>query len=340
LAGASDNRVPPRRLVVAHRRLPPDCRNGHHAVTRVVALGGGHGTAVTLQAARRYATQITAIVSVADDGGSTGRLREQLDVVALGDLRKCLVALAAEGSVLARAFEHRFPEGDLAGHAVGNVVLAGMLEAAGGLVAGIDETAALLGAAGRVLPATVDRVALKATGDGGEVSGQVAVSNARRIERVSLVPEDCAPPDEAIRAIETADQIVIGPGSLYTSVLAAASVGPIARAISGARAQRVYVCNLRPQIPETEGYSVADHVAALERHGITVDVVLWDPSMGMAVGETRARVVARPLASPSRPVHDPARLAAALSDLLGSGGTCRHRQGRADVHTNTGGTAG
>ncbi len=309
-------------------------------MTRVVALGGGHGTAATLRAARRYATEITAIVSVADDGGSTGRLREQLDVVALGDLRKCLVALAAEGSVLARAFEHRFAEGDLAGHAVGNIVLAGMLEAAGGLVAGIDETAALLSAAGRVLPATVDRVALKAIGAGGEVNGQVAVSNAGRIERVSLVPEGCAPPDEAVGAIEAADQIVIGPGSLYTSVLAAAAVGPIARAISGARAQRVYVCNLRPQIPETEGYSVADHVAALERHGVAVDVVLWDPSMGMEVGEAGVRVVARPLASPSRPVHDPVRLAAALSDLLGSDGPCRHREGPADVDAGTGSTVG
>ncbi len=299
-------------------------------MTRVVALGGGHGTAVTLRAARHYAAEITAIVSVADDGGSTGRLREQLDVVALGDLRKCLVALAAEGSVLARAFEHRFSEGDLAGHAVGNLVLAGMLEAAGGLVAGIDETAALLGAAGRVLPATVDRVALKAIGANGEVNGQVAVSKAGRIDRVSLVPEDCAPPEDAIRAIEAADQIVIGPGSLYTSVLAAASLRPIARAISDAKGQRVYVCNLRPQIPETEGYRVADHVAALQRHGVAVDVVLWDPSLGMDAGETGVPLVARALANPSRPVHDPVQLAEALSDLLGSGSPSTPRGGRVE----------
>ena len=298
-------------------------------MTRVVALGGGHGTAVTLRAARCYADEITAIVSVADDGGSTGRLREQLGVVALGDLRKCLVALADEGTVLARAFEHRFADGDLAGHAVGNVVLAGMLEVAGGLVAGIEETAALLGAAGRVLPATAERVVLKAVGSGGEVNGQVAVSNTGRVERVSLVPEDCVPPREAIEAIEAADQIVIGPGSLYTSVLAAAAVRGIARAISNARGQRVYVCNLRPQIPETEGYRVADHVAALERHGVDVDVVLWDPSTEMDVGEPGAPVVARPLASPGRLVHDTGRLAAALSDLLGSG---RGREARWEAH--------
>lgn len=288
-------------------------------MTRVVALGGGHGTAVTLRAARRFADEVTAIVSVADDGGSTGRLREQLDVVALGDLRKCLVALAGEGSVLAAAFEHRFAEGDLAGHALGNVVLAGMVEAAGGLVAGIDETAALLGAVGRVLPATTERVVLKAVGGGGEVNGQVAVSKAGRIERVSLVPEGCAPPEEALRALDAADQIVIGPGSLYTSVLAAAAVEGIARAISSATAQRVYVCNLRPQLPETEGYRVAEHVAALRRHGVEVDVVLCDPTAGMEQGDPGVPVAVRQLAGHNGLVHDPARLAGALSDLLASG---------------------
>jgi uncharacterized cofD-like protein len=306
------------------------------ATTRVVALGGGHGTAVTLRAARLYADDITAIVSVADDGGSTGRLREQLDVVALGDLRKCLVALAAEGSLLARAFEHRFGEGDLAGHPLGNVVLAGMVEAAGDLVTGIDETAALLGAVGRVLPATTERVVLKAVGAGVEINGQVAVSRATRIERVSLVPEGCTAPAEALAAISAADQIVIGPGSLYTSILAAAAVEGIGRAISAARAQRVYVCNLRPQLPETAGYGVADHVAALARHGVEVDAVLWDPSsevqavMGAgACGDDGVRVddrarldgvrlVARRLAGRSRLVHDPALLASALSDLLAS----------------------
>lgn len=288
---------------------------------RAVAIGGGHGTAVTLRALRRFAGVITAVVSVADDGGSSGRLRAQLDVVALGDLRKCLVALADDRSVLARAFEHRFCDGDLAGHAVGNVVLAGMVEAAGDLVRGIDETAALLGAAGRVLPATVERVTLKSVGASGEVTGQVAVSAAGRIERVTLVPEACAAPPDALDAIASADQVVIGPGSLYTSVLAAAAVEDVARAIASARAQRVYVCNLRPQLPETEGYSVADHVGALERHGIHVDVVLWDPAGGLEAGDVGVPLVSRPLAGRNGLVHDPERLAAALADLLASGGS-------------------
>jgi uncharacterized cofD-like protein len=286
---------------------------------RVVAVGGGHGTAVTLRAARHYASAVTAIVSVADDGGSSGRLREFLDVVALGDMRKCLVALAADQSVLAQAFEHRFAEAELAGHALGNLVLAALTDAAGDLVAGVDDAARLLGAAGRVLPATTERVVLKAEADHGEVSGQVAVMSAGRIRRVSLVPSDASPPVEAVVALEAADQIVIGPGSLYTSVLAAVAVPGIAEAISRAEGQRVLVCNLRPQLPETEGYDVAAHVRALREHGVEVDVVLCDLSSGMEPGrapEGGARVVDRPLAGANGLVHDPDRLADALRDLL------------------------
>lgn len=286
-------------------------------MSRVVALGGGHGTAVTLRAARRYATWLTAVVSVADDGGSTGRLRAQLDVVALGDLRKCLVALAADGSLLAEAFEHRFTEGDLSGHALGNLVLTGMVEAAGGLLRGIEESAHLLGAVGRVLPATTERVVLRAVGAAGQVNGQVAVSQATRIRRVFLDPPDAVPPPAVVEALLAADQVVIGPGSLYTSVLAAAAVDGVARAIERTRAQVVYVCNLRPQLPETAGYGVGDHVDALRRHGIEPDVVLVDEASPIRDGSC-AEVVARPVAAKNGLVHDPVGLANALSDLLAS----------------------
>jgi uncharacterized cofD-like protein len=282
----------------------------------VVAVGGGHGTAVTLRAARRYGGELTAVVSVADDGGSSGRLRELLDVVALGDMRKCLVALADPSSVLARAFEHRFEEGELAGHALGNLVLAGLVDAAGDLVQGIDAAAGLLGAAGRVLPATRQAVVLKADAAQGEVNGQVAVSLAGRIRRISLVPDDSSPPAEALEALGAADQVVVGPGSLYTSVLAAAAVHDVAAAIRTSPGQRVYVCNLRPQLPETEGYDVAAHVAALTEHGVDIDVVLCDSSGGLALGDVAAPVVERPLAGRNGLVHDPDRLAAALADLL------------------------
>jgi uncharacterized cofD-like protein len=256
------------------------------------------------------------VVSVADDGGSSGRLRELLDVVALGDMRKCLVALAADDSVLARAFEHRFEEGELAGHALGNLVLAGLVEATGDLVAGIDAAARLLGAVGRVLPATSETVVLKAEAGGGPVAGQVAVAAAGRIHRVSLVPADPTAPPEAVAALGEADQVVIGPGSLYTSILAAVAVPGITRALATTAAQKVLVCNLRPQVPETEGYDVAAHVVALEEHGVAVDVVLVDSTCGLDLGPVGPPVVDRPLARPNRLVHDPARLAGALADLL------------------------
>jgi uncharacterized cofD-like protein len=282
----------------------------------VVALGGGHGTAVTLRAARRYAGLLTAVVSVADDGGSSGRLREILNVVALGDLRKCLVALAADDSALARAFEHRFDEGELAGHALGNLILAGLVDATGDLVDGVRAAAELLGAGGDVLPATVERVVLKAESDHGQVAGQVAVSRAGHIQAVSLVPGDARPPELAVERILTADQIVIGPGSLFTSVLAAAAVGEIAEAVSRSRAQRVYVCNLRPQQPETAGFDVAAHVDALNRHNVEVDVVIYDSSQGMPLGDLGISALDFHLTEGNALVHSPVRLAHALASLL------------------------
>jgi uncharacterized cofD-like protein len=282
----------------------------------VVALGGGHGTAVTLRAARRYAGQITGVVSVADDGGSSGRLREILKVVALGDLRKCLVALAAEDSALALAFEHRFDEGELAGHALGNLILAGLVDATGDLVAGVQAAAELLGADGDVLPATVERVVLKAESDGGQVAGQVAVSRAANIQTVSLVPGDARPPQLAIDRILAADQIVIGPGSLFTSVLAAAAVAGIADAVARSGGQRVYVCNLRPQQPETAGFDVAAHVEALSRHNVEVDVVIYDSSQGMPLGQLGISALDFNLTEGNALVHSPVRLAHALASLL------------------------
>jgi uncharacterized cofD-like protein len=282
----------------------------------VVAIGGGHGTAVTLKAARRYAGTLTGIVSVADDGGSSGRLRELLNVVALGDLRKCLVALSDDDSALALAFERRYDEGELAGHALGNLILTGLIDATGDLVLGVREAARLLDARGDVLPATTERVVLKAESAQGTVAGQVAVMGTADIRTVSLVPGDARPPALALERIAEADQIVIGPGALYTSVLAAVAVRGIAEAVAASAAQVVYVCNLRPQIPETEGYDVAAHVAALARHDVPVDRVLCDTIPGMAIGTTDAAVRDVSLTGENALVHSPAKLAHALSGLL------------------------
>ena len=228
--------------------------------------------------------------------------------------------------MLARAFEHRFDDGELAGHALGNLVLAGLVEATGDLVAGVDEAGRLLGAVGRVLPATTDKVTLKADGRRRRGPG------AGRGQRSRPHPPGLARARAGRRRRRrrsrrwpTADQVVIGPGSLYTSVLAAVAVPGIADALAATSGQRVYVCNLRPELPETAGYDVGDHVAALKEHGVDVDVVLWDPSAGVSAGRVDGSVVGTALTGPNGLVHDPARLArravrsAAMSGLLKSG---------------------
>ena len=282
----------------------------------VVAIGGGHGTAVTLRAARRYAGTLTGVVSVADDGGSSGRLRELLNMVAVGDIRKCLVALAEEDSALAVAFERRFDEGELAGHVLGNLILTGLIDATGDLVLGVREAAQLLGACGDILPATTERVVLKAEAAEGTVAGQVAVMGTGDIRKVSLVPDDAQAPPLAVERIAQADQIVIGPGSLFTSVLAAVAVRGITEAVASSAAQVVYVCNLRPQVPETEGFDVAAHVAALARHDVKVNMVVCDSIQGMDIGATDVSVLDVPLTGENTLVHSPAKLAQALSGLL------------------------
>jgi uncharacterized cofD-like protein len=289
---------------------------GHPDPPTVVAIGGGHGLAATLRALRTYTDDVTAVVSVADDGGSTGRLRATGDRPAPGDLRKCLLALARQESPLARAMEHRFSDGDLAGHAFGNLLIVAMAETDGDLVAALAEIGRLLDIVGRVLPATTETVELRASSHSGEeVAGQVAVSSRSDLSTVTVAPADAAACVDAVEAIAVADQIVLGPGSLYTSVLAATAVPGIAEAVASSPAQLVYVCNLHPQDRETAGYGVADHVAALQRHGLEADIVLHDPhTIGDAPGVAGA--VAAPLARSSGRAHDPHLLGKALSELL------------------------
>jgi uncharacterized cofD-like protein len=285
---------------------------------RVVAVGGGHGLAASLRAARLYAGELTAIVSVADDGGSSGRLRRQLGIVPPGDLRKCLVALSDPGSLLGQVFEQRFDaeSDELTGHALGNLVIAGLITAAGDVQGGLDEAGRLLGATGRVVPAATEPVVLKASSDGGEIEGQTAVMDTAHIRHVSVIPADAVASPEAVAAIERADQIVVGPGSLFTSVLAALAIPGIAQAIRAAPAPTVYVANLRPQAAETEGFDVADHVAAVVAHGIDIDTVVAD-STAIALGALDVPVVDRSLAKTNGLAHDPAKLASVLAGLVG-----------------------
>ncbi|MBM3675216.1 MAG: uridine diphosphate-N-acetylglucosamine-binding protein YvcK [Actinobacteria bacterium] len=289
----------------------------------LVAIGGGHGLSVTLSAARCYASEITAVVSMADDGGSTGRLRRDLGVPAPGDLRKCLVALAADpDGAWARAYEHRFGVGELAGHPLGNLMLVGLYETLGDMGRALAEAGAVLGAVGRVLPATPDSVVLTADVEGRAVEGQVAVQNAPgRIRRVELVPADVPAGEGVVETIEQADQVILAPGSLYTSLLPALCVPAVARALRDTRAIVVQVGNLAPQVPETAGLAGIDHVRAVLEHGGRVDrlVVHEGGELSVAPEEVRAlgvELVIAPVARPGALAHDPAGLAIVLATLL------------------------
>ena len=278
--------------------------------------------AATLRAARRYAGELTAVVSVADDGGSSGRLRDALGIPAPGDLRRCLVALGDE-PLWCRAFEHRFDAGELEGHALGNLVIAGLASASGDFLAALEEAGRLVGAVGRVLPATTGPVILKAMVGGAEVHGQVRVQQARGgpIDRVDLVPPDAEPPPAVLRALAQADQVILGPGSLYTSVLAVVAVPSIRDALAAAAATKVYVCNLRPE-HETAGYDATDHLVALRYHGVEVDAIVLDPDalpagdVYAAAGVGGPEVVSASLALPDDRGHDPVRLADVLAKLV------------------------
>ncbi len=281
---------------------------------RFVAIGGGHGTAVTLRALRGLDPDVTGVVSVADDGGSTGRLRALLNVAAVGDLRKCLVALADPHNPLAQAFDHRFTAGELAGHAVGNLFLVGLIDATGNLEASVDAAAEALGVHGTIVPASREGVVLVARHDQGITRGQTAVAKVGAIHSISLDPPSPPAPARALAAIAAADAIVIGPGSLYTSVVAACVVPDINRALARSRARRIYVANLRAEEPETKGFSLQDHLDVLERHGVHPTDVLVDDASPFAQEPCSVHTIVTSLTSRNPLVHDVPKLRAAVKE--------------------------
>lgn len=286
---------------------------------RVVAIGGGHGLAVTLRAVAPWAGKVTAIVSTADDGGSTGRLRESWDVPALGDVRRCLSALADPDDVWTRVLERRFDAGELAGHSVGNLVLLALTEELGDLQSACDEVARgyrIDPRRARVVPVTDDAVVLHGRTESGEVvEGQVAVAETAGLAEVWVDPACTAASIVAIEAIRSADLVLLGPGSLYTSVLAAAVVGDIRKALADAVVRVAYIANLRADATETSGYDFAAHIAALHRHGIHPDVVVAQPGV-VATGAVDIEVVEADVASVNGLVHDPDKLGTAIRSLL------------------------
>lgn len=247
---------------------------------RVVAIGGGTGLPATLRGLKPYTGNITAIVTVADDGGSSGRLRRELGVLPPGDLRNNIVALSDDESLMARLFQYRFESGDLQGHAFGNLFIVALASVVGQgrsdrneLAEALVEIARVLNIRGRVLPATVDDVSLVATmtlNDSGQtitVMGESTIETiAGSVSMVALQPVTAVAYPPSLEAIMSADLIVIGPGSLYTSIIPNLLAVGMADALRASRAYKIYVCNVATQPVETEGYHVADHVMALEKH--------------------------------------------------------------------------
>ncbi len=233
---------------------------------RIVAIGGGHGLSKVLRAALGYAGRVDAVVSVADDGGSSGRLIEHIDIPPPGDLRKCLMALTPDSSVWTQLFEFRFEEADVAGHSLGNLILAALTEVEGGIEPALERAEELLQASGSVIPACNQRLRLVAHVDDERLEGQSMIQRYRgRLDTVEVEPASAAAAPSAIAAIERADQILLGPGSLITSTVAAMRVPGITEAINRSKAQLVYVANLITQDGETLGMDGNDHLDALLR---------------------------------------------------------------------------
>ena len=306
----------------------------------VVALGGGHGLAASLASLRRLTDDLTAIVTVADNGGSSGRIRQQYDVLPPGDLRMALAALCGDdewGQTWAAVLQHRFAgDGDLAGHALGNLLIAAVWQRLGDPVAGLDLVGELLRAYGRVLPMSTEPLSLRATVTEGlgaepcEVVGQVQVATTPgNVVDVSLVPPRPPACAEAVKAVEQADLVVLGPGSWFSSVIPHLLVPELADALRATSATRLVLLNLRSATAETEHYAPQDLLSVLADYapGLTIDVVLADPAsvpdadvLRSAAARLGAELALAHLAADGADdQHDPELLTSALAALGGRG---------------------
>ncbi|HEX5143585.1 MAG TPA: uridine diphosphate-N-acetylglucosamine-binding protein YvcK [Mycobacterium sp.] len=311
---------------------------------RIVALGGGHGLYATLSAARRITPYVTAVVTVADDGGSSGRLRAELDIVPPGDLRMALAALASDspqGRLWATIIQHRFGgDGALAGHPIGNLLLAGLNEVLADPVAALDEAGRILGVKGRVLPMCPIALQIEADVAGLEsdprmsrvIRGQVAVATTPgQVRRVRLLPGNPPATRQAVDAIMDADLVVLGPGSWFTSVIPHVLVPGLAAALRDTSARRALVLNLTDEPGETAGFSAERHVHVLAQHApdFTVDEIIVDGArvpgererdqLRRTAAVLNAHVQFADVSRPGTPLHDPAKLAAALDGVCERG---------------------
>lgn len=262
---------------------------------RIVTIGGGHGLATLLRGLKAYTRNLTAVVTVADDGGSSGRLRESFGILPPGDIRNCLAALSNDEQMLTQLFQYRFSgAGNLDGHSFGNLFITALAELTGSFESAIAESGKVLSVSGRVLPSTLHNVKLIADMQLPNSTNQVRVQGesripqmAGRVQRVWLDPNDAPAYPPVIKAILNADMVVVGPGSLYTSLLPNLLVQDLLGAIQACRAVKVYVSNIATQKGETDLYSCHDHVRVLEEHvgGRLFDVVLCNDNTGAQLSE-------------------------------------------------------
>ena len=301
----------------------------------VAAIGGGHGQAAALEAIQTYAGSISALVTVADDGGSSGRLTP-LGIPPPGDVRRCLLALTPDPSLWSELFAHRFAGGDISDHSLGNLILAALTDLFGDFSSAVDTAARMLGALGEVVPVADEAVTLSAVIDDVRVEGQAAITATEgHISKMEIEPSDVMASRRALTAIAAADQIVIGPGSLYTSVISALMVPMLGPALMEARAQRVFVLNLVTQDGESLGMSGRDHIDALAEH-VGVEgpgiVVAHEGPMEVPAGHDPVRVSVEDVARygwelvvadlndewSDWPQHDPLKLGRVLEKLAGA----------------------
>lgn len=301
---------------------------------KVVAIGGGTGLSVLLRGLKNRTSNLTAIVTVADDGGSSGRLRRELGVLPPGDFRNCIAALADAEPLMTNLMQYRFKEGELDGHSFGNLFIVAMSGVVGNFEEAIKETSRVLAVRGQILPSTLENVVLTAEMDGVEpVRGESNISGVRRpISKVYLEPTGVAAHPAAMEAIQEADMIILGPGSLYTSVMPNLLVEGIAEAVRASRAVKVYVCNVATQPGETDEFTVEDHAEAICRHvgkGLFRHVLIhdlarravpWDgesrPVTMAGRGIEGAHITSGDIVDPANPLrHDSEKLSDAIFDI-------------------------
>lgn len=240
---------------------------------KIVAIGGGTGLSVLLRGIKRYTSNITAIVTVSDDGGGSGIIREDMGILPPGDIRNCIVSLANTEPIMEQLMQYRFKEGSLRGQTFGNLFIAAMNDICGSFDAAVREVSSVLAVTGKVLPVTLDNVVLYAELEDGTVikgESQIPIKQQaanKRIKRVFLEPSNCKPLPVALKEIQEADVIILGPGSLYTSILPNILVNNMAKAINSSTALKIYVSNIMTQQGETIGYSLSEHIRAINDHG-------------------------------------------------------------------------